>query len=110
MYIFKTTTDILQNKWPTDSNFKVDDLPKKYHWLNEEHPTVDDIDIWEQVYSQPGNVGIYAAWSPFVEVYLIVYPQLLDTDYGIETYYSVEEVLEKAKELNINLPVNAIWI
>lgn len=113
MAIFKKTTDILSNKWAKDNDFLVNEFPKKYEWLKNTPMTFDDVDVWEQIYHQPGNIGIYAAWSPYQEIYIIVYNQFMNQEYGIEIYEgsnASSQVLHRAKEFNIELTESAVWI
>ena len=83
-------------------------MPKQYEWLKTTNPTFLDIQLWEQVYKQPGNVGVYAAWSPFVEFYIIVH-YLFGEQY-IEKYTTLSQLLVRSKELNIDLSVSKIWV
>jgi hypothetical protein len=107
MSVFKTTSEIMENIW--DSFDQIDDYPIKHEWLEVRDPSFDDIKIWEQIYHQPGNVGIYAAWSPSVEVYIIVYSLLR----FVETYTGVDagkQVYFHARKLGIILPINKVWV
>lgn len=113
MGVFKKTKDILENVWPNDNNYHQHELPRKYEWLKETPMTFDDVDIWEQIYSEPGNIGIYAAWSPYREIYIIVHNQFLHESFGIEIYQgptASDQVYKRASQFNIKLPQNAVWI
>lgn len=109
---FFTTSQILENSWnkmPTTSN---QNLPKQNRWLKDTPPKFEDIETWECIYDQPGNVGIYAAWSPLVEMYIIVNKLFVGTDLGIEVYYgntAAKKVWKRSQKFGINLPVNKIW-
>ena len=108
MYVLKSTNDLTKNIWLNDTSTSAKDLPKQYEWLKETVPTFLDIDIWEQVYKQPGNVGVYVAWSPSVEFYIIVH--YLFADKYIEKYTDLTKLLNRTHELGIDLPVSRIWI
>jgi hypothetical protein len=108
MPIFRTLSEITDNPWT--SGTESTSLPLQEEWLSSVPATLENIDTWEQVYSQPGNISVYAAWSPYVELYIIVYPVFLESNYGIEIYTSSEKTSERLSEFNIHLPVNTIWI
>jgi hypothetical protein len=105
MTIFKLTKEILTSDW--------DDLPSKSmlpplteQWHNQREITIEDVSIWEQIYRQPGNVGIYAAYSPYTEFYTIIYELFLNTPQGIVTYNGQDAssmVYNKALEIGIDL-------
>jgi hypothetical protein len=62
MPVFKTTQEIL--KYPWQDNTKSLNLRKPADWHKHRELTIDDVVLWEEIYYQPGNIGIYAAWSP----------------------------------------------
>lgn len=129
MPIFKSTYNILKitdedelfdENW-MDSNKLV--LPPSKKWDYSRELQIEDIDIWEVIYERGGGVGIYAAWNPYAEFYMIctgvdyktgfVHKNKFYQDRIIETYYgknAVDMVIKKSKELNINLTVNKIWV
>jgi hypothetical protein len=107
MPVFKTTDEILTNRWEVGQ--ETIDLPRRYEWIKSRTVEFSDITTWEQIYFQPGNIGIYAAWSPYVEMYVITY-NLLD-------YYTVhfgedagKAVFQTADKLGITLPINQVWV
>jgi hypothetical protein len=108
MPVFKTTDQLLSTHWPENTETPIENHPRKYDWLKNRSPKFSDIDVWEQVYSEPGNIGIYAAWSPFVEVYVIVH-YLFDKD-QIEWYTDLSDIISRTEKLGIELPVNRVWI
>jgi hypothetical protein len=73
---------------------------------------IKDIEVWEEIYRQPGNIGIYAAWSPYAEFYLIIHELFFNFDQGIEIFsgeYAMSDIMKRSKEFGIDLPVNKIW-
>ena len=108
MPVFKTLPNILISSWePTiESKFclskTVSVLPDKK--LSQEIKSIKDIELWEQIHHQIGNFGIYAAWSPYAEIYIIVYYMFSKLPGGIEVYYDPEEVYQKARTLGVALP------
>lgn len=118
MPFFKTTANIFIDggeyfdpNW-MDSNTLV--LPPKTNWDYSRELKIEDVDIWEVLYQQGGGFGIYAAWSPYAEFYLIrVGWNLEKTGHGFETYYgpgSSDKVYKRAKELGIDLVKYEHWV
>ena len=113
MPIFKKTSDILSKPWNEGESSQVPDLPLKEEWLKPTLPTFEDIDTWEQIYYQPGNVGIYAAWSPYVELFIIVYDLFLNQPAGIEIFFgdnASKNTKNRAHQLGIDIPTNTVWV
>jgi hypothetical protein len=87
-------------------------LPPQLDWDYTRTATLKDIALWEEIYRQPGNIGIYAAWSPYAEFYMIVYELFLGTSYELETFYgkgAAENIFKKAKSLGITLEIQKIY-
>lgn len=115
MTIFKTFQEILDTPWEEqDADPTIPRIvPDTVQWHGIRDMTIDDVEIWEQIHYQGGNVGIYAAWKPFGELYMIVYNLYASKESGIEIYYGPEaaaQVYEKSKILGINLAINKVWI
>lgn len=101
-------------------------LPPCEQWDYSRELRIEDVNIWE-VIAEPWDVGIYAAWDPFAEFFLIRH----ETDYHtnphwqddrvkglprkfqFETYYGKQAqkfVLKRAKELGVHLNFNKVWV
>jgi hypothetical protein len=104
---FRTTDEILSFIWNDYGVGGVNGQPVKTLWNKDTCPTVCDIKFWEQLYHEPGNLGIYAAHDPFVELYIIVYYPIVDSNFnGITEYYgdtAVEDILDISNKLGIRL-------
>lgn len=109
--IFKDLAEIFDENW-MDHNIL--QLPQKFDWDYSRQLQIEDIDIWEIIYEQGGGVGVYAAWSPYAEFYLIKTGWYLESlGQGIETYYgpgAMNKVIKRCQELNIPLSINKIWV
>lgn len=122
-HIFKGEGELWDDNW-MDSDTLV--LPPREFWDYSRELRVEDVHSWE-VISEPWDVGIYAAWDPYAEFFLIRY----ETDYRtnpmyqldrfngvprkfqMETYYGqgAEKLVKaRAKELGVNLHVNNLWV
>jgi hypothetical protein len=112
---FITTEKILKSVWKNQSiEIKNSiDFPKKLHWTCLESVKFKDVECWEEIFYNQCDIGIYAAWSPFAEFYIIVNFLFLESEHGIEYFQgnsALEEVLNRAQELGIDLTVTNYWI
>jgi hypothetical protein len=109
--IFKSTYEIINDPWKEKTDEVVSKLPPA--WTKEIPISIEDVTIWEQIYHQPGNIGIYVAWSPYTEFYLIAYDLFTKTSAGIKTFIgpdAVAQVQKIASDLNITLPESRIQL
>jgi hypothetical protein len=131
MPFFKTTKNILKivdedelfnSNWINSNKLILppggpDDI--KNQWDYKRELKIDDIDIWEVLYEQGGGIGIYAAWKPYAEFYLITSGWLplkdgqIYNDRIVEYYYgknAQKDVLYRAEQLKIPLNISQIWV
>lgn len=119
MPFFKTTKDILKTPWEDelfnpnwmDSNTLI--LPPKKEWDYARELQIEDIEVWEQLYYEGGGLGVYAAWDPYAEFYMITKKYFTILPDGIETYYgenAQKMVQKRIKELNIPLKTKQFWV
>jgi hypothetical protein len=127
---FKSTYNILK-KVDADEVFETSwmdrdqiYLPPKVDWDYQREMKIEDVDIWEVLYHQGGSVGVYAAWMPYAEFYMITSgpdyrnaPMIIDgfqyVNKNIETFYGPEaqkKVFNRAKELGIKLAIYKNWV
>jgi hypothetical protein len=110
--MFKTIEEILSDPW----NLKSDDvntLPARREWQYKSALKFEQVVLWEEIYNQPGNISVYAAWDPYAEFYIIVYNLFSNTPSGIQQFYGIDAVKmlqEKLKTFNITLPTDRIWV
>ena len=107
--IFADYGEYFESKWMDhDTVF----LPSTTVWSYDRELHIDDIDLWEVIYEN--NFGIYAAWSPQAEFYMIVpFYWMADKGFHIETFYGKDagvKTWKRAKELGIDLPLHDHWI
>jgi hypothetical protein len=103
--IFVDNGEYFDPNW-MDSNELI--LPKNEKWKYERELKIEDINIWECLWMAGGGHGVYAAWDPYAEFYMIVVSKQT-----IETYYgpgAQHEVYRRCHELGIPISVNKIWI
>jgi hypothetical protein len=115
MPFFRSTRDILISPWEDevfDPNWMDSDkviLPPRVEWDYKRELTIEDVDIWEQIYFASGCVGLYAAWMPYAEFYLITY----EYGKGIETFYgpgSMKNAYDRAIQLGMHIPLKKAWV
>ena len=114
MPFFKTTENIFKDKREYfDPNWMDSDkliLPPKTKWDYQRDMQIEDVDLWEVIVE--AGYSIYASWSPYAEFYMIMPTVFYDTE-GVEVYYgkgASDMVIKRAKELNIPISANKIWV
>lgn len=125
MPFFKSNKDIFLEPWNEevfnenwmDSNTLIlpsggpNDLNNKWDYKRE--LSVEDIEIWEQIYYQGGGLGLYAAWLPYAEFYMITKHLFMYLNDGIETFYgelASKKAYKRAIELGMPVHLNKIWV
>lgn len=110
--IFKDHGEYFESKW-MDSDELV--LPPTQTWTYDRELQIDDVDLWEVLYE--GDFGVYAAWSPHAEFYMILpfywAAGKFSATYSIETFYGTDAALKtwkRAAELGIKLPLADYWV
>ena len=88
-------------------------LPPSVPWTYDRELKIEDIDIWEVLFQGSGGWGIYAAWMPYAEFYMITKGWTYNGSLIIETHYGAgaqEEVKKRAKSLKIKLNETEVWV
>ena len=116
LMIFKSTYQILNNPWKEDVP-NIDPFPAvkppATFWKSASPIKISDVKLWEQIYYEPGVIGVYAAWDPNEEFYLMTYNCFLGENTGYKTFYGdncVDNIIEELQTLGIELPVRTIKI
>jgi hypothetical protein len=115
---FKTTQNIFKDlKEYFDENWMDSDtiiLPPKTEWDYKRPMRIEDVNIWEVIYEQGGSVGVYAAYDPYAEFYMIRVGWFLEAQgYGAEVYYgqgAMKKVMQRMTELNIPYSTHSQFI
>lgn len=115
MQVLKSTHEILNSPWDFKTSPRT--LPTHFKkppsWDKDVPPTINDIMIWERLFYQPGSIGLYVAWSPYAEFYMIVHNLFLNDDKSIETFFGNDAYLEAKKRMsdfNIDITENNIKV
>lgn len=103
---FKSTQNILKdNSEEFDPNW-LDrpslELPPSIPWDRSRQLQVEDIDLWEVITETAGPCGLYAAWLPYEEFYMIIINGNIDSTYygeGCDKYAA-----KRCEELKIPYP------
>lgn len=116
LMIFKSTYQILNNPWKEDVP-NIDPYPSvcppSTSWKNQHPIKLNDVELWEQIYYEPGVIGVYAAWNPKDELYLITYNCFLGEDGGYKLCYgntAVDNIIEELRLLEVNISVSTIRV
>ena len=80
MPIWRSTEQILSpvkygciepHEWITQDNPL--GYPPMVLWKSNRPPKIEEIDIWEAIIEMSGPTGVYAAWSPYAELYIVTH-------------------------------------
>lgn len=103
---FKTTEMILKSNMEYFDENWMDtpflQLPESNSWDYSRELNIEDIDLWEVITEMSGPTGLYAAWLPYAEFYMIIINKNIDS-----TYYgkgSDEYAAKRCDELKIPYP------
>jgi hypothetical protein len=116
---FRTTYNILTKADEDelfDHNWMDSDkiiLPPRKEWDYSRDLQIEDVNIWEIIYQQGGGIGLYAAWDPFAEFYMITLPHFKIVTNSIETYYGKKasnRAYKRARELGMHVNLNKLWV
>jgi hypothetical protein len=121
MPFFRTTHNILKAPWEPeyfDPNWMNSDslvLPPNPKWHYEREMQIEDVDIWEVLWQGGGSWGVYAAWCPYAEFFLVTtnpkFGGVETMEY--ETFYgkgAQKKLKKRLKELNIPYAQNKVWV
>jgi len=62
--------EVFDENWANyDSIFQY--MPEATPWTANRPPRVDEVDVWEVITEMSGPVGVYAAWQPHAELYVV---------------------------------------
>jgi len=113
MPFFKTTYNILTKpdedeafdpKW-----FESDKLvlPPKKEWDYKRDLQIDDVSLWEVIFDLGGGTGLYAAWDPYAEFFMLTFRGSIETFYGKGAQ---QRLKARLKELNLNYTEHNYWV
>jgi len=81
--------------------------PPSEEWKLTHLPDIKDINVWEEIYYSPGVIGIYAAWDPYYEFFILDFP-FLHSNIRFKKFYGPDastDIINAAKKYGINLPL-----
>lgn len=104
MLVVRSTHEILNNLWDDIPAIKI--IPSQIPIKNNNNVTFNDIVMWEEIFYEGGNIGVYAAWSPYDDFYIIVHNLFLSSNGGIEIFSgngALEDLLTRLNNFDITL-------
>jgi hypothetical protein len=113
MIKLKTTHEIFSMPWKQSTNTIPINSKRPPPWKDNREVTINDVHFWEELYYEPGNIGVYVAWSPYTEFYMIAYNLFVNEEFGILTFHGPDaaiDVSKKLAKLGIMFKVDKIWI
>jgi hypothetical protein len=119
MPFYKTTKNIFidhgeyfDQDW---MNYEEVYVPSNKKWDYKEELKLEDVDLWEIIWES--DFGIYAAYEPYAEFFLLKYPLSFMEDHPelppYETFYgklAQQRLLAHLSKWKIQLPINKIWV
>ena len=119
--IFKDLTEHFDPNW---MNYDTIQTPPKPEWDYSRTLQIEDVDIWEVIYEQGGSAGVYAAWCPYAEFYMIttgvdnsnpgkIIDGFIYHHRKFETFYGSgagQRVTERLKQYGIPFQLRSIWV
>jgi hypothetical protein len=84
-------------------------MPEPTMWTENRPPRVDEIDIWEVITEMSGPIGVYAAWQPYAELYVVTRGWSIVQEFsGWNANARLEEYLKKYKIPYAKAPDNPV--
>jgi len=132
MPLLKSTYNILtkydedelrKTKW-SERTPEMDNKLIPPQWDYNREMKIEDVELWEIIQENSGGFGIYAAWLPYAEFYMITTgidynqpPRFVGaTPYWtrkIETYYgqgAQDKVIRRAMQLGMSVWIKKVWV
>lgn len=115
---FKTTKNIfkIKNEDEVFEDFWMNNntvyTPPTKKWDYSRELQIEDVSIWEVFIENGGGFGVYAAWEPYAEFYMIT-PGVNQIGKDIETFYgrfAQKNLLKRLNEYGVKIPINKIWV
>jgi hypothetical protein len=119
MAIFKTNRDIFTAPWEDElfnENWMDHDVPyapPTVNWKYDREMRVEDVEIWEQICYKSGGIGLYAAYLPYAEFYIVTGKWIQAKPSNVECFYgpgSMQAAYRRAKELGLIVAVQKTWV
>lgn len=112
MPIFKTNNDIFNTHEEEifDENIMNYDFvifPETKKWDYKRPLNLEDIEIWEVLYEASGGIGVYAAWRPLAEFYMVIYKYNVKIFTGFQCNKRLTNYLDYLK---IPYNLKKIWV
>jgi hypothetical protein len=112
--IIKSKYNVLNNIWDTISTDHIYPCKLPPRWPNDSKIiSIEDVEMWEEIFYQFGNFGLYAAYSPYAPFYIIVHKHFLHDHSSIETFFglnSEKEIISRMQEFGIKLTLQRSYI
>lgn len=99
---FKSTHNIFVDAGEVFDENMIDNpllcFPNNSPWKGNRPLQIEDVDVWEVIVEHGGPFGIYAAWQPYGELYIVVDKYSLVAEFsGINANLELEKYLQKEK-------------
>jgi hypothetical protein len=106
MHRWKTTDNILKDY----KEYFSEVIPPSPQWHGNRPMSIEDVDLWEVITEMSGPVGVYAAWCPYDELYIVTNRGTIAAEFSgwnankrLENYL-IEHNIPYPKSLDIKIP------
>lgn len=106
-----STKQIFETPWKVE--YTEGDFEPYPQWHYVRHLRIDEVELWEEIFYQPGHIGIYGSYQPYAEFYIIVYDLFKENRNTTEIFYgkdAVENVVRRASELGVELELKPLYV
>lgn len=113
MSIFKSTPHIWSRAWEpskTQDMVRTSMLPQTDKWASEKEIQYKDVELWEEIHHEAGNFGVFVAYRPYADFFIIAHYMLANTKYAFEIYRDEESVRRRTKELGLGLTEKQVYV
>ena len=103
--IFTDLGEYFDENW-MNSNTLI--TPPQTPWDYKREMKIEDVNLWEELRFNHTGIGVWAAWDPYAEFYMITHRMgALETFYGPA---AAKKVYKRAKELGVDLVLHTLWV
>ncbi len=110
--IIKTLDEILNDPWGLIQKEHCKSLKIPRMFIHSDVLLLQTIKRWEEIYFKPGLIGVYAAYEPYVNYYIIVH-LLFPLEKYIELFVGDEQtelLLDRCESFNVKLPYTQVFV
>jgi len=101
-FIYKE--ELFRCVWRSDDNYRLTGIPQIQS--NIKPYSLDDVNVWQILYYEPGNIGVYKAHDPCCDLLIIVHELFIEVKDTIEMYnvnIEYDKIIKRLEDLDIKV-------